>query len=88
MLQLDVPPSWFRQNVAHRLRRYIHLSVLQRYVHVSVASGPVPDVEGFVPDIAHIACHTTGQFAYGESPLSPPQQDAGYPAEVLYEERG
>ena len=46
MLQFDVTPSRFRENVAHKLRRYIHLSV---------ASGPVPDVAGSIPDIAHIA---------------------------------
>jgi len=46
MLQFDVMPCRFRENVAHRLRRYIHLFV---------ASGPVPDVEGFIPDRAHVA---------------------------------
>ncbi len=55
MLQLDVMPSRFRENVAHRLRRYIHRSVLRRHIHVSVASGRVPDVTGFILDIAHIA---------------------------------
>jgi len=27
----------------------------------------------------------TAEFAYGESPLSSPQQAGGYPAEALYE---
>ena len=45
MLQFDGMSSPFRENVAHRLRRY----------KTSVASGPVPDVEGFIPDIVYVA---------------------------------
>ena len=47
MLQFDVMPSPFRENVAHKVRRY----------KTSVASGPVPDVEGLIPDIVYVA-HT------------------------------
>jgi len=49
MLQFDVMHSRYKENVAHRLRRYIPLSV---------ASGPVPDVEMPIPDIVHIASTT------------------------------
>ena len=70
MLQFDGMASRFREHVAclpasegraGRLRRYIfsqryvHRSVLRCCVHLSVASGPVPDVMGFIPDIAHTA---------------------------------
>ena len=46
MLQLDGMRSRFRENVAHRVRRYRKMDV---------ASGPVPDVTVVIPDIAHIA---------------------------------
>jgi len=49
MLQFDVMHSRYKENVAHRLRRYIPLSV---------ASGPVPDVERSIPDIVYIASTT------------------------------
>ena len=45
MLQFDVMPSPFRENAAPRLRRY----------ETSVASGPVPDVEGLIPDVVYVA---------------------------------
>jgi len=61
MLRFVGMASRFRERVPHRLRRYIflqhyvHLSVLRCCVRLSVASGPVPDVMGFIPDIAHTA---------------------------------
>ncbi len=48
MLQFDVALCRIRDNVAHKVRRYIHFFV---------ASELVSDVERFVPDRVHVA-HT------------------------------
>ena len=52
MLQSGVMHSRYRENVAHRLRRYIPLSVAQRTLWVRDL---LPDVERSIPDIVHIA---------------------------------
>ena len=46
MLQLDVPRCRIGNNVAHKVRRYIHFFV---------ASEHLSDVERFVPDRVHVA---------------------------------
>jgi len=46
MLQFDVALCRARDNVAHKVRRYIHLFV---------ASKHLSDVERFVPDRVHVA---------------------------------
>ena len=46
MLQLDVPRCRIGNNVAHKVRRYIHFFV---------ASERVSDVKRFVPDRVHVA---------------------------------
>jgi hypothetical protein len=46
MLQFRVELCYIESNVAHKVRRYIHLFV---------ASEPVSDVEGFIPESTHVA---------------------------------
>ena len=56
MLQLDVMRSRFRENVAHRVRRYRKMDVASGPACLAREKGrQVPDVAGFIPDIAHIA---------------------------------
>jgi len=54
----------------------------RRYNHLSVASGLVPDVTWFVPDIAESPAQTTSRFTYGESPLSSPWKLRGLHCET------
>ncbi len=46
MLQLDVPRCRIGNNVAHKVRRYIHFFVASEFVS---------DVERFVPNRVHVA---------------------------------
>ena len=76
MLQFDVMHFRCRENVAHRLRRYISLSV---------ASGPVPDVEMSIPDVVPIASTTNKPIRLWRISANSPQKDAGYPTELFYD---
>jgi len=77
MLQFDVALCRARDNVAHKVRRYIQLFV---------ASEHLSDVEGFVPDRVHVS-------SYEQQPDSPSanlrfphlELALGYKAEALYD---
>jgi len=77
MLQFDVALCRARDNVAHKVRRYIHFFV---------ASELVSDVEGFILKRTHVVSTNNNQVRLRRIPLSSPKQALGYKAEALYGE--